>query len=150
MSSRSSLLRGLPILLLAGWLIGLPGCTSLVDTLFPVDSSRFAEEERRREEYLATHESEHIRWLLNNRVQNGMSKGDIDRIVGEDGDRVFNDQGVLTSESVYRTDDLVYSWGPDSSGTVYMLVFRDNRLINYENFGEPGLPTETADLSNDI
>ncbi len=150
MSFRSPLLCGLPALLFAGWLIALSGCTSLVDTVFPVDSSRFAEEERRREQYLATHESEHIRWLLNNRVQNGMSKGDVDRVVGEDGERVFDDQKVLTSESVYRTDDLVYSWGPDCDGSVYMLVFRDNRLINFENFGEPGAPAETVEFMDDI
>jgi len=150
MSFRSTLLRGLPVLLLGGWLIVSPGCASLLDTVFPVDSSRFEEEERHREQYLATHDSEHIRWLLNNRVQNGMSKGDVDRVVGEDGERVFDDQKVLTSESVYRTDDLVYSWGPDREGNVYMLVFRDNRLINFENFGEPGPSTETVEFMDDI
>lgn len=122
------------ILLVA--LIHLTGCSmmnSLAD-LMQQEESLFAEAEKRREEFLIERSEDSIKWLLSNLAKNGMSKGDIDRIVGEQGERVFDDTEILSGEGLYRADDRVYSWGPDRQGNTYMLVFRDDKLINFENF----------------
>jgi len=115
------------------------GCTSTLDALLPADETtaeQFAEESRRRQDYLETRKADDIRWLLRNRVKNGMSKSDLDRILGESGRREFDDSHILNEEGLYRSDDIVYRWGPDSDGNVYLFVFRDHHLINFENFSE--------------
>ncbi len=114
----------------------LTGCstmTSLADFM-QQDETLFAEAEKRREEFLVERSEDSIKWLLSNLAKNGMSKGDIDRIVGVQGERVFDDTDILSGDGLYRADDLVYSWGPDRQGNTYMLVFRDGKLINFENF----------------
>jgi len=117
-------------------MIQLTGC-SVMDSLINLtqqEETLFAESEKRREEFLIERTEESIKWLLSNLAKNGMSKEDIDRIIGEQGERVFDDTNVLSGDGLYRSDDLVYSWGPDKQGHSYMLVFRDDKLINFENF----------------
>ncbi len=116
--------------------VQLMGC-SVMDSLINLTQQKetlFAEAEKQREEFLIERTEESIKWLLSNLAKNGMSKGDIDRIIGEQGERVFDDTDILSGDGLYRSDDLVYSWGPDKQGHSYMLVFRDNKLINFENF----------------
>jgi len=118
-------------------MIQLMGCSimnSLINLTQQQEETLFAESEKRREEFLIERTEESIKWLLSNRAKNGMSKGDIDRIIGEQGERVFDDTNILSGDGLYRSDDLVYSWGPNKQGHSYMLVFRDNKLINFENF----------------
>lgn len=114
------------------------GCSQMPSFLKTTQQEEtiFAKAEKRREEFIEHRTSESIRWLLSHGVQNGMSKGDIDRILGIPGERVFDDSEILSSEGLYRSDDIVYSWGPDKQGNAYMLVFRDHHLVNYENFDE--------------
>ncbi|WP_339744557.1 hypothetical protein [uncultured Rubinisphaera sp.] len=110
----------------------------MLDTLLPVQDRKvvFAEEEQHREHFIETRQSADIRWLLKNSVKNGMSKADVNRVLGEDGEREFNDSNLLANEGLYRADDKVYRWGPDRDGNSYMLVFRDGHLINFENFSD--------------
>ncbi len=121
------------ILVLTVQLMGCSMMTSLLK-LTQQKETLFAEAEKQREEFLIERTEESIKWLLSNLAKNGMSKGDIDRIIGEQGERVFDDTNILSGDGLYRADDLVYSWGPDKQGHSYMLVFRDNKLINFENF----------------
>ena len=115
--------------------IHLAGCTQMTTLLNTAqqEETLFAEAEKHREEFLSVRSPESIQWLLANLMQNGMSKGDVDRVLGEHGSRYFDDKEILSGEGLYRLDDIVYSWGPDKQGNAYMLVFRDNNLINYDN-----------------
>ncbi len=136
-------LIGIRICLLLAFAVQLQGCASTPAffSMLNQEETLFEEAEKRREEFLIERTEESIKWLLSNRAKNGMSKGDIDRIVGEHGERVFDDTVILSGGGLYRADDLVYSWGPDKEGNAYMLVFRDNKLVNFENFNkENALP----------
>ncbi|HBN77400.1 MAG TPA: hypothetical protein DD473_16655 [Planctomycetaceae bacterium] len=116
----------------------IAGCNTMLDTFLPVQDRKagFAKEEQHREQFIETRKPADIRWLLKNSVKNGMSKADVDRVMGEDGEREFNDSNLLANEGLYRADDKIYRWGPDRDGNSYMLVFRDGHLINFENFSE--------------
>ncbi|WP_237227963.1 hypothetical protein [Rubinisphaera sp. JC750] len=112
-----------------------------------LNSSTYEEEVEKREDYLAEHSPEALRWLVVNRLKNGMSRADVNTVIGEDGERVFNDADILASEGAhYRSDDMVYRWGPDSDGNVYLFVFRDDHLVNLESFHEsiPDVPPRGA------
>lgn len=117
--------------------------------------TRYVEEQRQREEYLASHSADSLRWLVTHRLKNGMSKKDVDSVIGEEGEREFRDQEILGEGGLYRSDDLVYRWGPDREGNVYMFVFRDDHLINFENFREElksldGAPIGISVSSDDL
>jgi len=96
-----------------------------------------AESERREEEayrtsYQTDRDPDAMRWLLANRVATGMMVADVNNALGEEGQREFNDQRFKTDGGFYRTGDTVYRWGPDNRGTSLYLVFRSDRLINFE------------------
>lgn len=124
-------------LLCAGLLLGLlGGCVQVSEWLggsFDSESKQ-AEVMRHRQEYLVSRSPEALRWLVSNRLKNGMSKSEVDALIGESGEREFNDKEVLGQGGPYRSDDLVYRWGPDSEGNSYLFVFRDDSLLNVENF----------------
>ncbi len=124
--------------LLLMYLCVVAGCNTMLDTILPEQDRKagFVEEEKRREQFIEKRQGADIRWLLKNSVKNGMSKSDVNRVMGEDGEREFNDSSLLANEGLYRADDKVYRWGPDRDGNSYMLVFRDEHLINFENFSE--------------
>lgn len=126
---------------LLAWTLTLavvPGCSQMTSLLSdPFESeSLYAQEEKYRHEYLTTNSPEALRWLTANRLKNGMSKTDVDGVIGQEGEREFNDQAILSEGGLYRSDDVVYRWGPDSDGKAYLFVFRDGKLVNVENFGE--------------
>nr|ADY57687.1 hypothetical protein Plabr_0057 [Rubinisphaera brasiliensis DSM 5305] len=141
-SFRFTLLTGLVLL-------GVAGCTQMAAVLNPpmLNSSTYEEEVKKREDYLANHSPDALRWLVVNRLKNGMSRADVNTVIGEDGERVFDDSDILASEGAhYRSDDMVYRWGPDSDGNVYLFVFRDDHLVNLESFHEsiPEVPPRGA------
>lgn len=77
-----------------------------------------------------------------------MSKSDVDNILGETGEREYNDARILREGgSGYRADDFVYRWGPDRDGNVYMFVFRDDHLVNVERHLEELKQMESPRLS---
>ena len=91
----------LPLLSLSCLVLLATGCSSTVmDTLLPADqsASSFAEEQKHREHFQEHSDAASIRWLLSNRVKNGMSKSDIDAIVGQYGERIFDDKKYLTEQ----------------------------------------------------
>lgn len=123
--------------LVVGLVVGLAGCGQTGGfLLMNADSQRGTEAEEvfHREEYLGTHSADSLRWLLLNRLRNGMSKNQVDAVIGEEGEREFRDQEILGEGGLYRSDDIVYRWGPDRDGNSYLLVFRDDHLVNFENF----------------
>ncbi len=136
-------------------LVSLWGCSHLTSGL---SRNVTAEEDREnevkyRERYLRTGSSEALRWLVVSRLTNGMTKAEVDAVLGEVGEREFNDSRFLSEGGLYRTDDLVYRWGPDRDGNVYLFVFRDNHLVNIESFKEQlkaaGGPRVSLSISSD-
>src|SRR4029077_12927021 len=82
------------------WLaaLGLAGCespgwTKSANESFGIrdDSSGARTAEDHRRDYVNTHSSKSIRWLLNHRVKQGMSYDQVCHILGEDGERETND-----------------------------------------------------------
>lgn len=72
-----------------------------------------------------------IRWLLAHRVQQGMNVGQVSQILGEDGQRRYDDVALKERNVAFRVTDETYQWGPDNKGQVYVLFFRDGRLVNF-------------------
>ncbi len=148
---RAHPLLGCFLCLVLGLAAGLSGCGQTGGfLLLGTETQRGTEAEEifHREQYLGTHSAESMRWLLLNRLRNGMNKQQIDAIIGEEGEREFRDQGILGEGGLYRADDIVYRWGPDRDGNSYLLVFRDDHLVNFENFRKdlvtPYSPSETS------
>jgi len=126
----------LALLLLASILCG---CTQMAAVLNPpmLETTTYEEEVEKREEYLTSHSPDALRWLVVHRLKNGMKRSDVNTVIGEDGERVFADSEILATDGAhYRSEDMVYRWGPDSNGNVYMFVFRDDHLVNLESFQE--------------
>ena len=81
--------------------------------------------------FVEERDHEALTWLLKHRIRAGMSRGDVDEVLGEDGRRIYEDGRYKNSNSVYRQSDKVYSWGPASDGSTVVLFFRDNQLFNF-------------------
>ena len=104
----------------------IPGLESFID---------FGTHERQKEQYRRRYHSQRdhqaIRWLLANRVEQGMTLADVNRIFGEQGEREFDDQKFKIG-STYRATDIAYRWGPDATGRTVYLLFRDGQLVNFD------------------
>lgn len=115
-------------------------------------SRRIAEErhqeERYREAFLVDGDAKAIAWLLTHRVQDGMNIDEVNRILGQDGERELSDSG-LKKHAGYRVDDVTYRWGPDDRGRVYYLMFRDDRLVNFrpEKYAADSVPEDDSSKS---
>lgn len=73
-----------------------------------------------------------IRWLLANRVEQGMSLTEVNQQLGEDGELVDNDAGFKERNIAFQITDETYRWGPDADGHPYILFFRKDRLVNFD------------------
>jgi len=104
----------------------LPGIPSAADLR---EQTRTAAEHRRR--FKETGDPKSIRWLLAHRVQEGMSVEEVDRVLGVDGKRRYEDASFKAHNRGVRATDATYEWGPDSKGSPYLLFFRNDRLINH-------------------
>ncbi|MDA1017067.1 MAG: hypothetical protein O3A00_21740 [Planctomycetota bacterium] len=93
------------------------------------DLHKTAVEKQRR--FIEDRDHEALNWLLKHRVKPGMSRGDVDEILGEDGERIYDDGSFKNRNSVYRQTDKAYSWGPAANGSTVVLIFRDNQLFNF-------------------
>jgi hypothetical protein len=85
-----------------------------------------------REKFIAQGDPQSVRWLLANRVGSGMTRGEVNDILGQHGERVFEDNWLKSGTSGVRETDEAYRWGPDSEGQTYYLFFRDDRLVNHD------------------
>jgi hypothetical protein len=127
--------------LLCAWLIAaaLAGCespawTKTLNESFGIreDSPNPRTEEEHRTDYVKTHSSKSMRWLLYHCVRQGMSYKDVSHNLAEEGERVSNDPTLKTGGANIRIDDEVYKFGPDDQGHELYLFFRDDRLINFD------------------
>jgi hypothetical protein len=94
-------------------------------------SAEKTEQEYRRQ-YQAERDPQALGWLLANRIRQGMSVGEVNEFLGQDGEREFDDRKLKTGNPAYRADDIAYRWGPDSGGRAVYLLFRDGKLLNYD------------------
>ena len=99
-------------------------------TLFTSTDS-FQEQEQYRERFVTEGDSQAVRWLLKNSIAIGMELNDVNQILGQKGVRQFDDGWIKNHGGTFRQSDNVYKWGPDSEGKTYMLVFRDDHLLNF-------------------
>jgi len=114
------------------------GCQALHEAGVPgilpvVNEDDRLEEQSYREKFLREKDPEALRWLLENRIHSGMTVGDVDQIIGENGEREYKDRWIKSDgEGNYRASDRVYRWGPDNLGRSIYLVFRDGQLVNFD------------------
>lgn len=97
----------------------------------PGDATYRLEESYRRD-YQSTRSRKAMHWLLANRIDTGMTYGEVCQILGQDGDREYVDRWLKEKGSTFRVDDAIYRFGPDDEGHSYYLAFRDDRLVNYD------------------
>jgi hypothetical protein len=91
-----------------------------------------AETESHRSRFQLERAQDAARWLLANRVKQGMSPADVAEIFGEQGERVYEDEWLKSGAGQYQVGDETYKWGPDDRGTSYYLMFRGGRLANFD------------------
>lgn len=125
------------------------GCEALDEAGVPgmdafINRSAAREEEAKHRDLFATEGNrESFRWLLVNRIEQGMSVADINTTLGQAGERIANDGWLKNKQGGrYRQGDTAYKWGPDRDGRSIYLIFRDNHLVNYD----PGELSRDDDL----
>ncbi len=84
-----------------------------------------------RENYQVHHDGDSLNWLLAHRVHTGQSVAEISGILGEEGERYWNDRELKNGSAYLQTDE-GYRWGPDSNGRSVILFFRDGKLVNFD------------------
>ncbi len=122
--------------LLAGLLVG---CGSTDGSRMPSffssaehEKDALREEETHRQEFQTTRSKQAMRWLLAHRVQPGMSHKDVGNVLGEAGERQYNDRWLKGKATQYRIDDVLYRFGPDDEGNAIYLGFREDKLVNFD------------------
>lgn len=119
-------------------LILATSCQNVSESNAWLESPKLSQKEARlkeveqRELYQKEKDPAAIQWLLVNRIRTGMPVSDVDHILGEDGQREYETAAILKNDGNYRQTDEVYRWGPDRMGRTYMLVFREDRLVNFD------------------
>ncbi len=114
------------------------GCSAVGDngkSMFPTfetEERRAAEEESHRLSFQESRRPADFRWLLSHRIQSGMSPVEVGKVFGENGERIDKDGWLKKHDTNYRVGDVSYKWGPDNSGNSVLLVFRDEKLLNFE------------------
>ena len=100
--------------------------------VFADSGTRTREDELYRKQYQIDRDPAAMQWLLANRIEPGMSVANVNQVFGETGEREYNDRQIKTGSGFYRTSDTVYRWGPDNQGRSVYLVFREERLFNFD------------------
>lgn len=105
---------------------GVPGMSNFIDRS---DERRQLAEMR--DQYQRDRSPEALQWLMRHHVRTGMSPSAISEILGEAGQPEPASSPVL-KQGAFRQGDAVYRWGPDAESRSIFLVFRNDRLINYD------------------
>ena len=132
-----SLARCLRALFIFVALAPIIGCTSLNEgairkMLAPDPETTQADEAKNRERFQQTQDPDALRWLLGNCIENGMTRAQIEAVIGQSGRYEPNDRTIKSGNEAYLTSDKVYAFGPDSESHIYYLVLRDNRLVGFD------------------
>jgi hypothetical protein len=87
---------------------------------------------RQRKRFRETQDAAALRWLLAKRVRTGMALAEVNRELGQDGNRRYEDAKFKARNIGVRQTDETWEWGPDKNGTTYVLFFRNDRLMNFD------------------
>ena len=120
---------------LALWILFLlPGCAEDGRQLFQTGPAVATEAETaaHRSRFQQDRAEDDAHWLLANRVRQGMTPGDVAELFGEAGERVYEDEWLKSGAGNYQVGDETYKWGPDDHGTSYYLMFRNDKLANFD------------------
>ena len=107
--------------------IKLPGFSSQAEVAAETRSAA-----KQRDRFQESQSSEAIRWLLSKRISNGMTLSEVDHVIGQDGQRRWNDAQFKSRNAGVIATDESWEWGPDEKGMSYILFFRNDRLVNFE------------------
>ena len=105
---------------------GIPGFESFAKP--DIEAQKAAAHHR--DEYQQSHDHNSLYWLLAHKIASGMTLNEVEAAIGESGERELDTSRVAKGGS-YQITDLVYKWGPDSSGFSVVLFFRDGRVYNF-------------------
>ena len=126
-------------------LLVVGGCSAVGEngkSMFPTfetEEQRATEEETHRLSFQESRKPADFRWLLSHRIESGMSPLEVGKVFGENGKRNEKDGWLKKHDTNYRVGDVSYKWGPDNLGNSALLVFRDEKLLNFDpnEFAEP-------------
>lgn len=116
----------------------LPGCgapaRAKLAEMFPIGNppNLAPHEAEQRQKFQTERDPAAFRWLLVHRVHNEMTVEEVANVLGEAGERRFDDAEFKTNGGFYQTTDIGYQWGPDRSGHSVVLFFREGKLINFD------------------
>ena len=99
--------------------------------LYPMSQVQEQDIELYRERFQTDRDPDALNWLLANAIDAGMSLSEVEQVLAEEGQHVYDDRWVKTNGGYYRSGDLVYKWNPDSRGRSIYLVFREDKLVNF-------------------
>ena len=132
--STSSMLLALSLLSFAL----LVGCGSIEQTSlarmlpFGNKTNVSPQETEQRQKFMNERDPDAFRWLLSHRIHTEMTPEQVAHVLGESGERRFDDREYKTNGGFYQMTDVGYQWGPDRKGHTVVLFFRDGKLINYD------------------
>jgi hypothetical protein len=87
---------------------------------------------KKRDEFLTTRDGDALRWLLTRRIETGQTLSAVNSILGEDGERVHDDNAMKTGNRNVQSTDQAYKWGPDNEGRSFVIFFRDGRVVGFD------------------
>ncbi len=71
--------------------------------------------------------------MMAHRLENGMSRGQVEKVIGQAGRFEVNDRHFKSNSKAFQTGDKTYAFGPDSKGHAYYLMFRENNLVGFNS-----------------
>lgn len=129
LSTRSFAARLAGVLAVSSVLAGCAGVTPALTSTSPVRRAEEAAALRRR--FVVERSPEAIRTLLRQHLERGMTLDEVRGVLGEPGERVFDDAELKRGSPLIHQSDVIYRWGPDRNGRAYYLAFRDGKLVHF-------------------
>lgn len=108
------------------------GCEGLPSLATPAAPKLESAESAQRVRYATQQEGDALNWLLEHRVNTGMTVSEVEEVIGVAGERIYDDAAFKVSGGQYQSSDVCYKWGPDRTGKSVVLFFRDGRLVNFD------------------
>ncbi|QDV15849.1 hypothetical protein Pan153_04680 [Gimesia panareensis] len=87
--------------------------------------------DQHRTRFLTERDPESLNWLLKHRLQSGMTRANVEKELGEEGEYQEASKWLKATGGSFRTTDDAYKWGPDKGGRSVYLMFRDDVLVNF-------------------
>lgn len=101
--------------------------------IFPdEDQGSVSEADNHRQQFQIHRDPKALNWLMSHEIETGMSLASVNDILGESGERVFNDTSLKRNANQYQETDIGFKWGPDTNGRSIVLFFRDGKLVNFD------------------